>query len=630
MALMGWGWNLMVRRTQKALKMIRRGYAGTYQASLAERVAAKSFTGQRAAKVLKLTANGAPREQAEKTVRREMASKAFAYRGSRLAMEWAMLAVESAKQGQMGSTLGSAWSQLKIKYQNAWEACWKRLREAPVRRRIQDAGWLQAQMASVPAELMFLHPEPHGPFRENWIDLGRFFPERLTKTPERIKKAPASERERLKAEFQALARVRLLQHRPLPAGAIVKDLKITRSNAGPDAEWHVVLAVEVPEASFTKIFPVTGKACGINPARRHALTVVGEDHLAQGLPGQVGEEIGPGHPLARTQRKLRRLQRKLDRQRRANNPHCFDEKGRWIKGQRLTVISKGMQETESEIRALHRQVANQRKEAYHRVVNNLLTRYDTVYLGDWKSEAPKVRRAKKKVRKATFAKDGSQRKKGEAALEKLGNSMDRENALGVFRQILAEKVARSGGFKSLVKTPEPYTTQPCAACGELTGPKGFSPQGWWTCTACGHRQYRGRTAAYWILQKGPQSTSEQAPEGTGPVPKTSSGKRKGAGQALKGGSDPAVGRMPSDGGKGASASRPARRNRKASTLVDQTPVSAGVNATGSLAPIQANSQVTSSGGRGTEIAAVRTAVPGMDASPSAGTARLGLQGNQGH
>jgi ribosomal protein L37AE/L43A len=328
--------------------------------------------------------------------------------------------------------------------------------------------------------------------------------------------------------------------------------------------------------------------------------------------------------MARAKKKLARLQRKLDRQTRANNPDCFDEKGRWIKGKRATVTSKRMVKTRSQIRALTGHVANQRKEAYHRIVDDLLKRYDTLYLGEWKGETPKVQRAKKKKRKEAFAKDGTTRKKGEAALEKLGNTMDRDNALGLFRQIAKEKVARSGGFKKLVLEPEQYTTQTCAKCQALTGPKGLAKQGWWTCSDCGHKQLRGRTAAWNILQNGLKAEleciSEPAPEGAGEAPKKSPARGKGARQALKGRGNTAVGRMPSHDGEGVSAPRPARGTRKALTPV--------VSATGLPAPVRATSTVTSSGGRGSEHGASHTTESGKAERPTAWNALAGLRENQ--
>lgn len=82
--------------------------------------------------------------------------------------------------------------------------------------------------------------------------------------------------------------------------------------------------------------------------------------LQQFCPGVV--------PCTKT---LRRLQRKADRSLRATNPHAFDEKGRWIRGQRVANSSRLMD--------LRRQIANtertlqaRRKTEHGKLVNSLL------------------------------------------------------------------------------------------------------------------------------------------------------------------------------------------------------------------------------------------------------------------
>lgn len=584
MRVMGWGWNLMVRRTNGALRAIHLGHAGTIKKRLTQATIEKAFTGQRAAKVNALMAGGILREAAEKAVLREMVVKAQAYNHSRLAMEFGLAQVEAAKKAQMGSAFGSAWSQVARKYRRAWEACWrgKGAVGAPKAKPVRDSTWIQCQVAAVPAETFLEFVDPLGPHRNNWVDLGRFFPDRLTRTPDWIRHGTAkslrgskgtlkeTEIARLKKERANLSLVRLLQHRPLPSGGIVKDMKVVRSCAGVGAEWHLVLALEVPDHVAAKNYPVTGQACGVNPARRYALSIVGEDMLTTGggTPGVVGGEDGPGRPLDRVKRKLRRLQRRLERQRRANNPDCFDDAGRLIKGKKARVVSKRMERTLLAIRRLQGRASRQRKEAFHRIVDGLLNRYDTVYLGDWRDESPKNRRARNRADTAVGAHSRAIEK---PLMETIGNRMDRDNALGVFRRILAEKVARSGGLKTFVLVPEPYTTQTCAMCNALTGPRGLRIQGWWSCPECEHRQFRVRTAAYNILRGGKRlvmgrHTDQELPTSAN---KSSLARGKGAGQALKGGILPAEGRMPPSGGEGASASRPAMGNRKVSATVPE-------------------------------------------------------------
>jgi hypothetical protein len=73
---------------------------------------------------------------------------------------------------------------------------------------------------------------------------------------------------------------------------------------------------------------------------------------------------------------LRRLQRKADRSIRATNPHCFDEKGRWIKGQR-PVSSNRLLDVRRQIANTERALQGLRKSEHGELVNNLLKQANT-------------------------------------------------------------------------------------------------------------------------------------------------------------------------------------------------------------------------------------------------------------
>ena len=64
--------------------------------------------------------------------------------------------------------------------------------------------------------------------------------------------------------------------------------------------------------------------------------------------------------IVRNHKKIRRDQRHLDRQRRANNPDCYDAQGRTIKGKHPTQASRRQRHTEKRL------AENSRKEAAHR------------------------------------------------------------------------------------------------------------------------------------------------------------------------------------------------------------------------------------------------------------------------
>jgi putative transposase len=119
-----------------------------------------------------------------------------------------------------------------------------------------------------------------------------------------------------------------------------------------------------------------------SPKRRRARrpnTVVGVDvglrHLATVSTGERVENL---RPLQASLRRLRRLQRELDRQRRANNPGNYDERGRAKPGRREWVKSRRMLRTESAIRRRHERVANLRREQAHRLTTMLTREFGVI------------------------------------------------------------------------------------------------------------------------------------------------------------------------------------------------------------------------------------------------------------
>jgi len=102
----------------------------------------------------------------------------------------------------------------------------------------------------------------------------------------------------------------------------------------------------------------------------------------------VGLDIGPStiavvgetqasleqfcEPVARDHKRIRRLQRKLDRQRRANNPDCYDEQGRAIKGKRPKNKSRRQQDTQAELAELFRREAAHRKTLHGQMANRII------------------------------------------------------------------------------------------------------------------------------------------------------------------------------------------------------------------------------------------------------------------
>lgn len=76
--------------------------------------------------------------------------------------------------------------------------------------------------------------------------------------------------------------------------------------------------------------------------------------------------------VVRDHKHIRRLQRKLDRQQRANNPDCYDELGRSIKGRRPVKNSRRQAQTLVLLQEHFRREAEHRKTLHGRMANQVL------------------------------------------------------------------------------------------------------------------------------------------------------------------------------------------------------------------------------------------------------------------
>ena len=84
-----------------------------------------------------------------------------------------------------------------------------------------------------------------------------------------------------------------------------------------------------------------------------ALVAEGEAHLQPFCP-----EVAPDA------RALRRLDRKLDRQRRASNPANYDERGRVKPGRKRWKVSKRQRKLQAQRREVHRKLATTRRRSH--------------------------------------------------------------------------------------------------------------------------------------------------------------------------------------------------------------------------------------------------------------------------
>jgi putative transposase len=208
-----------------------------------------------------------------------------------------------------------------------------------------------------------------------------------------------------------------------------------------------------------------------SPKRRRARrpdVVVGVDvglrHLAT---LSTGEQIENLRPLQGASRRLRRLQRQLDRQRRANNPHNYDELGRASPGRREWAKSRRMLRTEKRVGRLHERAANVRREQAHRLTTLLTREYGMIAV-----ESLNIKGMNQNARLARHISDAG---------------------WGVVLAQLKYKIDWAGS--ELVSADRFYpSSKTCSDCGTVKAKLSLSERVF-TCQACGFSLDRDENAA---------------------------------------------------------------------------------------------------------------------------------------
>jgi transposase len=113
-------------------------------------------------------------------------------------------------------------------------------------------------------------------------------------------------------------------------------------------------------------------------ARRPEAAVGVDVGLARLATLSTGQVAANSRPLRASLRALRRLQRQLDRQRRANNPGNYHADGRAKQGCTAWVKSQRMLRTEERIARLHERVANLRREQAHQLTTALTREFGVI------------------------------------------------------------------------------------------------------------------------------------------------------------------------------------------------------------------------------------------------------------
>lgn len=211
------------------------------------------------------------------------------------------------------------------------------------------------------------------------------------------------------------------------------------------------------------------------PAVKPSPNVVGVDLGIKYLAyTSDGDFVFNPRAYTQAQQKLRRLQRKLDRQRRANNPTCFNPDGTAIRGRRPDTVSRQMARTENKIRRLHTRIKNLRRNIQHHLTARLAKEYGLIIIEDLNVNG--------------MLKNG-----------KLAKALADAGFYEIRRQ-LEYKADFWAGIVQVVDTWFP-SSKLCSGCGE----KNFNltlGDRVWTCDHCGQENERDLNAAHNLKREG--------------------------------------------------------------------------------------------------------------------------------
>lgn len=216
--------------------------------------------------------------------------------------------------------------------------------------------------------------------------------------------------------------------------------------------WWLSIQVEIDHEPTSHEGPAVGVDLGVK-------------YLARTSDGQ---KFDNPRPLEKAQKKLRRLQRKLDRQRRANNPDNYNEDGTVKKGVTDWHKSNAMRETERRIAKLHFRVVSVRNDAAHKMTTQIAKEYGLIGVEDLD------------IKKMLKGNHRMARKLSDAALYEK-------------RRQLEYKAIWNGG-KTVVLEPGFPANRKCNNCGQINDKLKSSDQ-LWTCGNCGERNDRTLNAA---------------------------------------------------------------------------------------------------------------------------------------
>ena len=157
----------------------------------------------------------------------------------------------------------------------------------------------------------------------------------------------------------------------------VKYVRLIKKNGKHKGRWYAQFVLEGKPAIKTD--PVTGAA--VHPVGRGAVGLdIGPQTLAYSAVGEAGL-VELADQVQNIEQAKRRLQRKLDRSRRAANPNNYSDDGTIKRGVKLTHNkSKRYCETQNQLKYLQYRQAETRKRQHIQLANHLLSLGDCFYV----------------------------------------------------------------------------------------------------------------------------------------------------------------------------------------------------------------------------------------------------------
>ncbi len=148
----------------------------------------------------------------------------------------------------------------------------------------------------------------------------------------------------------------------------IKYVRLVQRMIKGRLRWFAQLVCEgIP---MRKIDRTTGQFCHPYGSEIQALDI-GPSTIA--IVGETQAELRQfAAEVVRDHAEIRRLQRHLDRQRRANNPECYDAQGRAMKGEHSTTKSRRQKETEARLAERYRREAAHRKTLHGQLANQVI------------------------------------------------------------------------------------------------------------------------------------------------------------------------------------------------------------------------------------------------------------------